>query len=1136
MGGVLIALAAIIAVVMVIAVLILSVPPVGRYMLGQALLRGGPRLGANIRFGRIEGDIMRSITINDFAVTLGADSLKVRKLSLVYDPWASIAHRTFSASAAVASEPQLFVGTRPPAPGGGERSRPRYPSVRIEQLRLSDGSVYFDSVRRLDSLDLALSIISVPEQVDVRLSDVRAHLVEERVSLKGLRAKARLTPDSLVATDVVVTTAGSSLRARLSMAFVPNAIAVRLESLSVSLPELTSAVPALQPTPLPGRFRASGDAGLDRSRLSGNITYAAEGLVLQGIELPPISGRLGLEDSVVQLALSGADTALGSADLSGRLDLRKHDFYGSARLSGVRVRRLNSALPDVMIDAVVEASGRGVDSVFAGVNASAADLGIDRLVLAGTYVRSRARAAVEQFELSGPVGVLSGHGVWQKGRFEADVGMEGFDLGLLERLESWPIKGRASGTVRVAGTVDTMSAAADLAVADLDVAGVRATSARTILAVGVGRELSGHVQVAVDNGSYGGTALDSVRLVWQQGRFGLVVWRPGISVAADGSARLRRESIGVDVATVRITSEDDTLAFSDALQLSLRGDSVDLHLAAAGLAGGDVRVDFARAAGEPSRVEATASRVDLARLRTLLGFEFDMSGTASLSVTGSDSFDVVLDAERLSIPEADVKLSRVQGTAHVSRTRLRFDHLRLVNQDSAAVPETSVVTGWLDYKTQGGLEFGAADLRARLRNPGDWVVSYLKSIIELRQGNIYGDLAVTGSLSQPVLEGRVRISRARLGVPVIGAAFDRVNAELVFNRSRITIEKLSGRSDHGNALVSGFVDIGSRWQVDSLRFHGDFSGTTINPMPELYGVIGGSLDLGWAPGRPFALTGTVNVEEALVAFGFGQSVGNGNGAPDTSLTYDVRVKADRNIWFRNELTDIELACDLAVRRTTGDVLYSGALTSRRGSVYYLDHTLRVDTGSVRFDNINSLNPEFHIAAGMPVRSPLRDDGAPDTIAVMLTGTLEKPSLVFRSVPPTWDETQILSYLTLNATQEQLAAMDEKNRVSTLLSQRLLGYFQTQVAKRARGFVNLDYLEFESSLFEDSKQARVTVGKYVGRNLYVSYTQNLIGEMTPSFRVEYYVNRRNEIIAEGKAKSTADDRYRTSLRYQFRLRY
>jgi autotransporter translocation and assembly factor TamB len=401
---------------------------------------------------------------------------------------------------------------------------------------------------------------------------------------------------------------------------------------------------------------------------------------------------------------------------------------------------------------------------------------------------------------------------------------------------------------------------------------------------------------------------------------------------------------------------------------------------------------------------------------------------------------------------------------------------------------------------------------------------------------VFGDLSLKGSLARPVLDGRARISQARLGVPVLGTTFDRVNAELVFDRNRVHIEKLTGRSNNGNVLVTGFVDIGQRWRVDSLRFHGDFSGTTINPRPEIYGVIGGSMDVDWRSGRPYSLSGTVDIEEALVAWDFGRSFGNG--APDTSLVYDIRVRGERNIWLRNQLMDMEFAADMTVRKTTKDVLYSGALTSRQGSIYYLDHTLRVDSGSVRFDNINALNPEFYVTAGMPIRGSLKEQGTPDTIIVTLTGTLEQPSFAFRSGPPIWNETEILSYLTLNVTQgqlEQLAASEQKDAVTKLLGNRLLGYFQNQVSKRARGFVNLDYLEFESQLW-GSKETKVTVGKYVGRNLYVSYTQSFNGQMIPSFRVEYYINRKNEILAEGTAQGTPDDRYRTSLRYQFKLRY
>ncbi|MCX6842284.1 MAG: translocation/assembly module TamB domain-containing protein [candidate division WOR-3 bacterium] len=359
-----------------------------------------------------------------------------------------------------------------------------------------------------------------------------------------------------------------------------------------------------------------------------------------------------------------------------------------------------------------------------------------------------------------------------------------------------------------------------------------------------------------------------------------------------------------------------------------------------------------------------------------------------------------------------------------------------------------------------------------------------------------------------------------------------MNAELVFDRSRISIEKLTGRSDHGNTLVTGFVDIGEKWQVDSLRFHGDFSGTTINPQPEIYGIIGGSLDLDWAMGRPYSISGTVDIEEALVAFAFGQSAGVARG-PDTTFVFDVRVRAERDIWLRSQRAgidfggaDIEFGGDMTIRKTMTDMLYTGELVSRQGTVYYLDQALRVTSGSVKFENISTVNPDLDIIAELPIRAGPGDTKVPDKIVLTLTGTLEKPAFGFTSEPPIWDETAIASYLSLNVTPGQL---DQQGAVTKLLSQRLLNYFQLQVSKRARGFVSLDYLEFESGLLGD-RETKVTVGKYVGRNLYVTYTQNFTGDLNPAFRVEYYVNRKNEILAEGSASGPF------SLRYQFKLRY
>jgi len=404
----------------------------------------------------------------------------------------------------------------------------------------------------------------------------------------------------------------------------------------------------------------------------------------------------------------------------------------------------------------------------------------------------------------------------------------------------------------------------------------------------------------------------------------------------------------------------------------------------------------------------------------------------------------------------------------------------------------------------------------------------------VRQGTIYGLIDMTGGVTEPSLSGRVRISRATLVVPAINTAAERVNAEIVLVRNELRFEKFSGRSAKGQIIGNGFVNLGRNWQVDTLHFGIGFSGMTINPQPEIFAVAGGSLSMDMAMGRPFSLAGTVDVSEALLAIGFGQSAGSptASGGTDTAFVYDLRVRGDRNIWLRNSLVDIEASVDLSLRKTLTEEVYAGQLTTVQGNVYYLDHTLRVTTGEIRFPNINKLNPELNIVAELPVvRTEAGGGGSQETnekIILSVTGTLEQPQLRFSSDPPGWDAAEIVSYLNFNVTPGEIRSLDQKTAVSKLLSQRLLGYFQTQVAKRARGFVSLDYLQVETGLAGGSGN-RVTVGKYVGRKFYVSYTQNL-ASIYPAARIEYYLDKRNEIVAAREEQGSVSLRYRLKLRY------
>jgi autotransporter translocation and assembly factor TamB len=271
------------------------------------------------------------------------------------------------------------------------------------------------------------------------------------------------------------------------------------------------------------------------------------------------------------------------------------------------------------------------------------------------------------------------------------------------------------------------------------------------------------------------------------------------------------------------------------------------------------------------------------------------------------------------------------------------------------------------------------------------------------------------------------------------------------------------------------------------------------------------------------------VDEALLTYDLGQSVDPAGGS-EHPLDLDLRIVADRGVWLRNRLVDIELSGDITLRMTSEEQLLSGQLESRQGNVYYLDHTLRVKRGVISFPNINTVNPELDIVAELPVRARLRSEGtAPDKVVLSVKGTLEKPEFEFTSEPAAWDENDIITYLSLNVTAEELSAMQNREEVADYVRERLLSYFQTQATKQVRKYIGLDELSIESEL-AGSESNKVTVGKYVGRNFYVTYTQSLAGDLTPAFSVEYYLNRRNEIVGE----RSEDGRF--SVRYQLRLRY
>ncbi|MEO0081916.1 MAG: translocation/assembly module TamB domain-containing protein [candidate division WOR-3 bacterium] len=1134
---------------------------VGRLVIDLALRQVSRSISGRITYGRLSGNVFSTPTFECVAVVFGSDSVKARALTLTYEPFGFLRGR-LPLSEVEILEPSVFLSVKnwsSEPSRDGVPTRVSFPRLALRQLHVSQGSLYVDGQPRAESLELVLSIFSNPSVVEARFVRASGRLVQERVCVGDISTLCRITPDSLVLDSMTVLTAGSRLTGNLRFALDGSGGDAVLENLSVDIAEFAT---------WPGRVVVRGNVRQRGKTRSGELGYAAEGMLLGRIRLPTIRGRLTLTEPELRVEASGKDPALGEFELSGSFELTSSVFEARASMRNVAVRRVEPALPDVRVQADIRAMGRGIDSIAVMAGVRVRELGIDTLVVSGEWRKSgeKVSRASGSVDMRGPAGWLwascEWHAVadkWQLLDFRCAI--DSLDVGLVGSFFGMPAAGRLKGLVTGAGGIDSIELKGGVRATGLEIASMRFEQGLAEFDIAVGRALRGRLMVGVEGvmlpwlgsdqpGRLSGTpglgprlplallqgkgdrearnwTLDAAQLTLQDAEFDLRVDRPEDQLLAGGLVRLGRDGVDCEVNRFQFATREETLALDEPFVFILNRDSVAVRDVRYHVADGTLELHLVQSGRSLPMVQVQGKKLNLRKLQKLARLPFEIWGTWNFEVSGQDSFQLRMRTEDLELPSVGLMVKDLVLDLMASRTEALVRQLWFVH-----ARDTTVLSGRVSYELSPRVALKDVDFSADIADPGTWVLAFLRPTLELSEGQLYGQLRWRGGVSEPNLTGRLRVVAGTLSVPAINMKLDRVNAELAASADRIELEKLSAASGAGLVTATGFVDLGEDWLVDSLRYRIRPDGATISPLPEVYAVVAGDLTISWQSHRPLSLEGTLDVEEALLAFGFGpnQTAVQSSSSKGDSVVYDLRVRGERAIWLRNPLADIELSGDLQVRQTMSEETYSGRLSSRQGNIYYLDHTLRVTQGEIRFDNIDRLNPSLNIRAELPVHRRVGTDGtAPDRIVLTISGTLEKPEFRLEAEPRGWDESQIVTYLSLNVTAEELAGLESRQAATRYLSERLLGYFQTQATKRVRNYIGLDELSFESA-FAGGEGYKVTVGKYVARDLYFTYTQNFTGAMQPAFTVEYYLDRRSEIVGN----KSEEGRY--SVRYRFKLRY
>ncbi len=490
----------------------------------------------------------------------------------------------------------------------------------------------------------------------------------------------------------------------------------------------------------------------------------------------------------------------------------------------------------------------------------------------------------------------------------------------------------------------------------------------------------------------------------------------------------------------------------------------------------------------------------------------ELAGGFAGTLTVRGAFSAASGAQpleaRLELPDLHARLgdlavtNREPARATWSGGRLRIESLWLGDAQSEA-----------DAVLAGSLGFGAADridLKFQSSLPGRWVTAFLPGV-QVTGGL---DLLATlrGTTAKPQFNGQGALRGARVIVLGFPHAIEDLTATVAIEPTRLVIDTLSAKLGGGQIVGSGTVDLPGGAAPGDYRFQLIAKGVQLR-YPEGF-VLRGDAELAIAPtetGR--VIRGVVDLDRVyyLTDLKLGptqllrrllQKQRMEVGETDEFLAgtaLNIAVRAPGAVRVRNNVANLRGGLDLSLRGTlAGPVVFGRLELDPAGTVRYGDNDYELDRAVILFTNPYRIEPVLDIVAHTTVDAY--------KVKLSLSGTLDRLKPVFSSDPPI-PENEVLGLLaTGQAATPGTATPTNDLTQGTGAEAFLYGQAASLVGQRVGNLFGLDSFRVEplTGAAATLSSVRVTVGKRLRRDLYVTYSVDPSGTQEQIFKVEWQV--------------------------------
>jgi hypothetical protein len=516
----------------------------------------------------------------------------------------------------------------------------------------------------------------------------------------------------------------------------------------------------------------------------------------------------------------------------------------------------------------------------------------------------------------------------------------------------------------------------------------------------------------------------------------------------------------------------------------------------------------------------------------------ELTGSFAGSVGFTSQFDQGTWRAELVLPELR---AQYQGHAIVNREPVivemgpeRVD----VRSFYVGEPQTDdevFVSGTLGLGTPE--DPGPLDLRVQSTLSAVWAEVFLPAGFDV-DGYLDVLAVVRGTTSDPRLDGQGVIRDARVLIPEFPQALEDIEGVILFNRDALVLDGLQARLGDGTLRAAGRLEIPSL----EARLQVEATGVSVR-FPEPF-LLRGDANLSLVMnGSSRQIRGRVLLERAffvediqtdalpllLQALERQRLEVQETDELLAGTQLDVLVDGPGALRVRNNVADLRGDIDLRVQGTlAAPVVFGTVEADPGGTLVYSDNEYEVERFLLTFNNPNRIDPIIDLVARTEVRSY--------DITLNLSGTLDRLDTQFTS-DEGLAELEVLALLfsgEIDYERGRPRAPGEEGPEQDIRAQSFLaGQAASLVSRRVNTLFGFDRFRIDPQATETGGAVggvRLTVGKRISRDLFVTYTTNPASSEEYLLRIEWQLARNVVLVF---TRNGRDDTYAVDAEWEKR---